>query len=195
MPQTVDFPWTPLTRTALDAVAPVLTPELLAHSHRTYALAAAYARRRGIDFDAEGLLAACLFHDLGLADSHLDRRVPFPKVGADALAQHLVAGGVAQDRAELLATAIEFHFQLLPRWSLGPEVGLLQVGAWMDATRLRAWAVPTQLRREVNAEFPRRRFQREFRPRLARACTSWAAVAGLVRPRPRHPSQDTEARP
>jgi hypothetical protein len=174
----------PLCREALEVVEPLLGPVLLRHSLRTFELGAAYASKKRVDFDDEGLLLAALFHDIGLTDSHRDRAKPFTKAGARALDGFATRSGVPRARARYLAAAIELHMQLLPRWSWGPEVALLQIGAWMDVVHMRAWAVPRADRRRIPTSHPRRGLQREFNRRLLLACGSLSSVAGLVRPSP-----------
>jgi hypothetical protein len=72
--------------------------------------------------------------------------------------------------------------QLLPRWSKGPVVGLLQVGAWMDASKFRSGSVEPGLIARIETEFPRSAFDTEFRARLIASFGSLRACARLVFP-------------
>jgi hypothetical protein len=73
--------------------------------------------------------------------------------------------------------------QLFPRWSRGPEAGLLQVGAWMDVVGLRGSTVGTIARRGIEEEYPRGRFATEFHVRLLRSLGSPRACLRLLFPR------------
>jgi len=177
-----ELPDTALVQEATKLVSAALPPTLLRHSQRTFLLGQAYARTQSIGFDAEDLLLAALFHDLGLTDSHADRRKAFTEIGSRVLEDFMTRHGDAE-RGRLLARAIDFHMQVLPRWSKGPVVGLLQVGAWMDASRLRSGRVGRARIAEVEAAFPRNGFEPEFNARLRRSLGSFRACARLVFPK------------
>jgi hypothetical protein len=178
----LELPDSALVREARGIADAALDAMLVAHSCRAFLLGRAYGRARGIDFDEEGLCLAALFHDLGLAPGRRDPRTPFTVAGSRALEAFLRDRGDA-GRATPLVEAIDFHMQLLPRWSKGNVAGLLQIGAWMDVTRLRRWAVPAQAE-AIEARWPREGFgQLAFMRRLLGTFTSLSACAGLVAPR------------
>src|SRR5687767_4338499 len=102
---------------------------ILQHSLRAFLLASAYAEKKSSAFDEEGLALAALFHDLGLTPEFRDPSKPFAFASSKALRLYLMQRNVAADRIAVLCDAIEQHMQMLPRFSRGPEVGLLQVGA------------------------------------------------------------------
>jgi hypothetical protein len=188
-----DLPQTPLTREALTRVSAAVDPVILQHSKRSYLLAKAYARNKQIGFDDEGLCLASLFHDLGLSPSLRERGVAFPRTSSGLLAEFLAERGVVEERILPLVDAIDFHMQLLPRWSKGNVAGLMQVGAWMDATGLRRRAVKAEAAL-IADEIPRADFDRVFRGRLWESLTSWGACVGLLFPKTNRRQQSAPAK-
>ncbi len=186
------LPDSSLVTRAVGLVRAVMPESMFRHSVRTFLLARAYARRRGIEHDEEGLALAAIFHDLGLCPPYRDRARPFPEAGSRALRGFLAEAGGAPERASPLADAIDFHFQLRPPWSQGAVAGLLQVGAWMDCTGLRRWAVWRESRAIARA-WPRGGWDLLLPVRLLGSCGSWASCAGLFFPARFRPPPD--ARP
>ena len=160
----MNLPDSALSKEARGILRRVAPPEILNHSVRIYLLGRAYAQRKNIDYDEEGLYLAALFHDLGLCPAYKNGSRPFQINGSHALQEFLVERHVPPERIPPLVEAIDFHMQLFPRWSKGNVAGLLQVGAWMDITKLRRWVVKDQVR-AIEAEYPRLHLNRRF-PRL-----------------------------
>jgi hypothetical protein len=71
--------------------------------------------------------------------------------------------------------------QLFPRWSKGDVAGLLQIGAWMDATGIRRGRIAEEAAR-IEALYPRGPFARVFRRRLLASMASPSACFGLLFP-------------
>jgi hypothetical protein len=178
------FPDTSLLKEAMGLAERSLPAPILYHSQRVFLLGRAYAQARGLAFDEEDLLLAALFHDLGLTDSFADPRKAFTEIGADLLDEFMTRHGDPA-RGQLLAEAIDMHMQLLPRWSKGPVVGLLQVGAWMDVSGLRARRVGRAHIERIEAAYPRSGFEPEFQARLRRSFGSVRACARLIWPKAR----------
>jgi hypothetical protein len=176
------LPDSPLVARARAIATGVLADAVVRHSTRTFLLARAYAGVEAISFDDEGLLVAALLHDLGLSEAMRNPAGPFPEVGAAALRR--LFGELAADprRADLLAEAIELHMRLFPRWSRGAEVGLLQVGAWMDVMGRRKARVPAQVREAIARDYPRGGFDGAFRRALIKSLGSLRACSVLVLP-------------
>jgi hypothetical protein len=177
----VQLPDTPLVREARSLVERAAPPLLLSHSLRCFLLGRAYGRQHKIDCDEEGLLLAALFHDLGLAAAHRNPQLPFQRVGSQALRQFLTERGVAAERSSPLAEAIDFHMQLLPRWSRGPAAGLLQVGAWMDITGLRTWSIGSDAK-AIAAAYPRGDLRFRFYGMVLGSIGSLGSCLGILFP-------------
>jgi len=178
------LPDTQLVKEATRFAQGALTLPLLYHSQRVFLLGRAYAEARSVSFEEEDLLLAALFHDLGLSDALANPKKAFTEIGGDLILDLLTQHGDPA-RGRLLAEAIDFHMQLLPRWSKGPVVGLLQVGAWMDASGRRSRSVGVDRIAAVKEQYPRGEFEPEFRRRLRKSFGSFRACVRLVLPRAR----------
>jgi hypothetical protein len=145
-------------------------------------LAKAYAAKKKINYDEEGFYIAALFHDVGLCDKDIELRLPFQMKSSLKMKLFLEEKGIPRDRIIPLVDTIDFHFQFFPRWSLGNEVGLLQVGTWMDLTmrkRVQVW-------REANciaSHFRRRGIDFVFPFLLVKSMTSIPTCIGILFPR------------
>ncbi|KOV70470.1 hypothetical protein ADL00_09755 [Streptomyces sp. AS58] len=137
----------PLVDRALSEMHRLLPPRVALHSLRTFLLADAHARVRGLDCDRAGLLAAAAFHDTGLT-AHAPR-VPggFPCRSAALLDRFLAAEQVDRDRRDALTRAVREHLRPLPARTAGAEARLLHFGAWLDVTGRGARHVPGERRR------------------------------------------------
>ncbi len=174
----------PDTRLVTEAKAiakAALTSTLYHHSVRSFLLAQAYADTRELSFDEEGLYVVALFHDLGLADRYRNRAQPFQLVSSALLAQFLSDHQLSTQRSRVLTEAIDFHMQVMPRWSKGVEVGLMQIGAWMDITGLRRWSI-RDAARQIDARYPRGPLIVEFSKQLVRSLGSCRSCIGLLHP-------------
>jgi hypothetical protein len=174
------LPDTTLVREAQAAVSAILAPEVLRHSLRTFLLGQAYAETKHIAFDEEDLCVAALFHDVGLFVR--PRGLAFPLASSRSLEKFLSARGVARGRVAAMVDAIDFHMQLRPRWKDGPVVGLLHIGAWMDATGRGRRAIDAAARTIYEA-LPAGDFAPLLRKRIVASLDSFSACAGLLFPR------------
>jgi hypothetical protein len=177
-----ELPRTPLTTEAHEAMERVLPPALFRHSVRTFLYGRAWARHHAVSFDEEGLLLVSLFHDAGLCAPYKDTRRAFQFNSGRALAQTLSGLGVDRRRINRLVDAVLHHFQPVPRWSYGPEAGLLHVGAYMDATGLRAWSVAREERRAIRCRYPRRVSTMRLLSLIARSIRGPQSCIGIMLP-------------
>jgi hypothetical protein len=155
-------PRTILTGVAKAHAAERLTPTLLHHSERTYAFGAAFAAVEGIDVDHELLYAACLLHDVGLADP--DHGVEFTLTSAAVAAQVADDVGLSDSATETIRSAITLHHS--PVVSLddhGPVAYLVSAGAAVDVVGFRSWRLPPNVLHDVVEAHPRHGFKDEFR--------------------------------
>lgn len=176
------LPDSSLSNEAKGIVSRVASPEILNHSIRIYLLGKAYARKKNIDYDDEGLYLAALFHDLGLCSAYVNRSRPFQINSSRALQGFLHKRQVSPERIAPLVDAIDFHMQLFPKWSKGNIAGLLQIGAWMDITKLRRWVINDQVR-AVEAEYPRLHIDRKFPKLLLGSIGGVDSCLGLLFPK------------
>jgi len=111
-----------------------------------------------------------------------DRAAPFPQVGSRRLVTLFEEEGEPDGRGSDLARAIELHMRWFPRWSAGPEAGLLQVGAWMDVLGRRRRQVPATVRADIESTYPRGDLRLRFPAAVIATLGSWRACAGLLVP-------------
>src|SRR5229473_2749827 len=71
------LPNTSLSKEAYTIINVVAEPEIVNHSIRIYLLGKAYAQKKNINFEDEGLYLAALFHDLGLCPTYRNSSQPF----------------------------------------------------------------------------------------------------------------------
>jgi HD domain-containing protein len=176
------LPQTPLVRDAYALARAALDADLVHHSLRVFALGRAWAHKDRIDFDEEGLCLAALFHDLGMSPGRRPRGMPFTRAGSSALRSFLEERGAPRDRIEPLVVAIDFHMQLLPRWSKGPVAGLLQVAAWMDVTGLRRSRLGAEAK-TIEEALPVGNLRRDFNRRFLGTIDSFRGCLDLFFPR------------
>ncbi|PAZ13578.1 hypothetical protein CLM62_24020 [Streptomyces sp. SA15] len=137
----------PLVNAALMEMGRVLPPRIALHSLRTFLLADARARVRGIGYDRAGLLAAAVFHDAGLAGGVGRVLGGFPCRSAELLDCFLAGHGVDDGRRGTLTRAVREHMRAVPARDAGPEARLLHFGAWLDVTGRGGRQVPGERRR------------------------------------------------
>jgi len=176
------LPDTWLSKEAYAIINVVAVPELINHSIRTYLLARVYAQKKNIDFEDERLYLAALFHDLGLCPAYKNHLQPFQINSSRALQNFLDEHQVSPECIRILVDAIDFHMQLLPKWSKGNIAGLLQIGAWMDIARLRSWTIKDQVH-AIETEYPRLQIERKFPKLLLSSIGSAHSCWGLLFPR------------
>jgi HD superfamily phosphodiesterase len=158
---TIEIPGTALAREATEYVRDTAGPLLYDHSARVYLFGALQGRRRGLDFDAELLYVAALFHDLGLVAGHrTDRR--FELDGADEARRFLLGHGVDAERARVAWTAIALHATPgIPEY-MEPEVALVTAGVEYDVLGIGYGDLPAEERAAVVAAHPRPDFKRRI---------------------------------
>ena len=153
-------PSSALTRAAVAQAQRRLSPALLNHSFRTFALGAALGVLEGLTVDRELLFAAALLHDTGLPTA--ERNVDFTRSSARIARDVAEEVGLSPAATETMSTAITLHYS--PRVTLahGPVAYLVAAGAGADVVGLRSWQLPTDLLASVVEQHPRLGFKGEF---------------------------------
>ncbi|MCB9478553.1 MAG: HD domain-containing protein [Deltaproteobacteria bacterium] len=177
----LDLPDSVVCATALEELRDVASPMIVNHSLRCFFLGRAYAQKRDLPFDAEGLFLAAAYHDLGLCPAHRNRKEPFTRVGSRALDAHAAEHGIDEARRRTLVDAIEYHMWPVPRWSKSHEAGLMQLSAWMDVMYWRRWSLAKEAK-AIEARLPREGLTLGFMPCLLATIGSPASVLGLAAP-------------
>jgi len=117
-----------------------ISEEILEHSIRSFLLAHAYGKQENLHYDIECLFIASLFHDVGLFPPFLNKTQPFTSSSCNAVTMFL-SNQIEAEKINLINNAIKYHFRPFPKWDVGVEVGLLQIGTWMDVTGIRCWRI------------------------------------------------------
>jgi HD domain len=175
------LPDTTGVRLAYDELQATKNEMIVNHSLRTFLFASEYARNKGKKHDPEALAIASLMHDIGLCNRTREAGVPFTWRSADGINTEKME--IKAEQGGEIKKAIELHLRLLPPWGEGNIPGLLQVGAWLDVTFLRAWSISPEYRRFVNTIFPRMGITWKFLPILLGTIDSVATVRNLFRGR------------
>jgi hypothetical protein len=160
-----------LTRTAEEQASQRLSPALLGHAYRSFLFAVALGSVECVDVDRELLFAAAMLHDVGLALPA--RGVDFTLSGSRLAREVAETVGLSTAATAILRSAITLHHSPDVTLDDGPVAYLMSAGAALDATGLRAWQLPPQVRKAVITEHPRPGFKREFN-------RVWATEAAAV---------------
>ncbi|HVU88724.1 MAG TPA: HD domain-containing protein [Pirellulales bacterium] len=138
------------------------TELLINHSLRVYLFAAEQGRQQNLRFDAELLYIAAVFHDLGLTKQFSSQDERFEVDGANAAREFLTARNVPEVRLETVWQAIALHTTPGVTHHMRPEVALLYTGVGLDVLGSGFDKFPAELRDEIVARYPRKRFREEF---------------------------------
>ena len=167
-------PDTELARRAARYAAELSEPFLYNHAARTFLLADALGRRNGLKYDVELLYLGAVLHDLGLTGK-LESRERFEVAGADAARALALAGGMPEDKADILWDAVALHTSVGIASRKRPEIALVAAGTVMDLIGLGAEQLDPATVERIMAEYPR----------LGAEEAVIAAVAGAAAANPR----------
>lgn len=161
----IDLPHDPVAIAAATLNASASPPFLANHAFRSFAWAAWFGRRDGIDVDREQLWVASVLHDIGLTDAG-QGDVCFEVAGAAAAANFL--GGLVPDEViEVVRKAIVLHMQPRVAREDGAVAYLLDVGVSCDVSGRDYEALDPAFRDVVLERFPRHDFKRQFTALIA----------------------------
>ena len=83
---------------------------------------------------------------------------------------------------EIVKDAILFHFSFFPKWKLGNEIALMQIGAWMDVTHRKRLGIYKKTK-IIHQQFPRKGLDFKFPIHLVCSCCSLRATKRLLFPK------------
>ncbi|WP_431893823.1 HD domain-containing protein [Nonomuraea sp. bgisy101] len=158
----IEIPDSSLAREATELVRDVAAELLFDHSRRVYLFGALRGRGRGVAYDPELLYVGAMFHDLGLADRHLESRQRFEIDGADEARAFLRSHGVSEQDAQVVWTAIALHTTPEIPWHMEPEVALVTAGVEVDVLGIGYDEVPAAAREAIVAAHPRPDFKQRI---------------------------------
>src|ERR1039457_95426 len=96
----VTIPDSKLAREATELVRDTESPLLFNHSTRVYYFGSLAGKRRGLQFDAELLYIAAMFHDMGLTPMFSSKSDHFEVDGANAAQAFLRRHNISQQEME-----------------------------------------------------------------------------------------------
>src|ERR1700753_4195146 len=105
----VKVPDTQLTREIAEFIRDTETDLLFNHSSRVYYFGAIAGKRRELQFDAELLYAAAMFHDVGLMPAYSSPADRFEVDGANAARRFLQERGISAPDLDTVWTSIALH--------------------------------------------------------------------------------------
>lgn len=158
----IRIPDSALAREATELVRDAASPLIFDHSRRVFLFGSLQGRRRGLEFDPELLYVGAMFHDLGLTDRYRDASQRFEIDGADEARKFLHAHGIADDRAELVWTAIALHTTPEIPTRMAPEIALVTAGVELDVLGIGYHDISDEVRDEVVAAHPRPDFKKRI---------------------------------
>jgi hypothetical protein len=158
----LQMPSTPACRAALEVATAYCSPGLLNHSIRAYLWAAGYALERGIAFDVELLYVSAMLHDLALVKEFDNHILPFEEAGGHVAWVFGAAAGWPAERRRRAAEVIVRHMWDEVDIAKDPEGHLLELSTGMDISGRHTEEIPTDLRADVLARYPRLGLGQEF---------------------------------
>ena len=158
----IDVPDSLLAKEATEILREYSSDLLFNHSVRVYLFAAEQGRQQKLRFDAELLYVAAAFHDLGLSKKFSSQNERFEVDGANAAHQFLSAHNVPQEQVQTVWEAIALHTTPGISQYMRPEVALLYSGVGLDALGKGYDQFPSDLREQIVAKYPRKRFKEDF---------------------------------
>ena len=158
----LEIPVSPACRAALEVATAYCSPALLNHSIRAYLWAAGYALERGIAFDAELLYVSTMLHDLALVKEFDNHTLPFEEAGGHVAWVFGAAAGWPIERRRRAAAIIVRHMWDVVDIATDPEGYLLERSTGMDISGRHTEDIPSNLRADVLARYPRLGLAEEF---------------------------------
>ncbi|MFI5694650.1 HD domain-containing protein [Kribbella sp. NPDC051586] len=155
-------PDTAASSAALEVASGYLSSALLSHSRRVYLWAAGYGELHGIQYDAELLFAAAMFHDIALAPEFDSHTVSFEEAGGHVAQVFAAGAGWPSARRERLAEVIVRHMWPDVDVAADPEGHLLSRAAALDIVGKDVDDFSPAFRAEVLRDYPRLGLTAEF---------------------------------
>jgi HD superfamily phosphodiesterase len=156
------IPGTAASSAASEVASAYLSPALLSHSHRVYVWAATYGTQQGIQYDAELLFAAAMFHDISLVPEFDSHTVSFEEASGHVARVFATGAGWPSERRERLGEVIVRHMWPDVDAADDPEGHLLSRAAAVDIVGKNLDDFTPAFRAEVLQHHPRLDLTPEF---------------------------------
>jgi HD superfamily phosphodiesterase len=146
----------------LEVASAYQSPALQSHSRRVFVWAAAYAREHGIEYDAELLFVAAMFHDLSLVPEFDNHTLSFEEAAGHVARVFAAGAGWPAGRRDRLAEVIVRHMWPDVDATTDPEGHLISRAAGLDIAGKNIDDFTPAFRAEVLALHPRLDLVEEF---------------------------------
>jgi hypothetical protein len=156
------IPDTPASSAALEVASAYLSAGLLSHSRRVYLWAAAYGEQQRIEYDAELLFAAAMFHDIGLAPEFDSHTVPFEEAGGHVARVFAAGAGWPSERRQRLGEVIVRHMWPEVDVTADPEGHLMSWATALDVVGRNVDEFSPSFQADVLRQHPRFGLADEF---------------------------------
>jgi hypothetical protein len=156
------IPDTTASSAALEVASAYQSPALLSHSRRVFVWAAAYARQQGIQYDAELLFVAAMFHDISLVPEFDSHTISFEEAGGHVARVFAAGAGWPIERRERLGEVIVRHMWPDVDVTDDPEGHLISRAAGLDIAGKNIDDFTPAFRAEVLQQHPRLGLTPEF---------------------------------
>ncbi|MFG1622605.1 hypothetical protein [Kribbella sp. NPDC049227] len=156
------IPGTAASSAALEVASAYLSPALLSHSHRVYVWAAEYGTQQGIQYDAELLFAAAMFHDISLVAEFDSHTVSFEEASGHVARVFATGAGWPSERRQRLGEVIVRHMWPEVDPADDPEGHLLSRAAAVDIVGKNIDDFTPAFRADVLQQYPRLDLTAEF---------------------------------
>lgn len=134
------------------------------HSLRVFIFSSLNAKRNSLDYDAELLYVASVFHDLGLVPHYSSPDLRFEVDGANAARDFLKGHSIAQDKLQLVWDTIALHTTIGIAEHKENEVALMYGGVGLDVMGEGYEHLSAEHREEIVGAFPRDDFKKKIIP-------------------------------
>jgi hypothetical protein len=155
------WPDSKLARAAEEEARDVLSPDLLAHSYRTYLFGLSLAALDGTPVDEELCYVACLLHDLQLGAPTPGRC--FAVTGGERAERFALDRGESPERAAGIGAAIAAHITVGAAEDLSDPGGFVSGGAFVDVSGTRIDELAPAWVDGLLTRYPRHDFKRRLR--------------------------------
>ena len=155
----ITVPDSALAREADELIRGAESDLLYNHSLRVYVFGALQGQQRGVDYDAELLYVAAMFHDLGLVEGHRSAHDRFEVDGANAARAFLAGHGLPAEALRVVWDAVALHTTPGIPEHKEAEVALLNAGVALDVVGLGYDDLDGATRDAVLAALPRPDFK------------------------------------
>jgi HD superfamily phosphodiesterase len=156
------IPDTAASAAALKVASTYQSSALQSHSRRVYVWASAYARQHGIEYDAELLFVAAMFHDISLVPVFDSHTVSFEEAAGQVAKVFAAGAGWPTERRDRLAEVIVRHMWPEVDVTADPEGHLISRAAALDIVGKDVDDFSPAFRAEVLQQHPRLGLTDEF---------------------------------